>query len=68
LKLKDSVDVKKSVVHNSVIFSNSIFNIGTKNDSFLKENLDWVKKSSHWAKFSTTATLGVINKGDYSKA
>ena len=32
-------------------------------DTFLRENLNWLKCSTNWAKFSATAGLGVINRG-----
>jgi len=46
--LKEGTDAKKTIAHGTVIFSNSIFNAGTANDQFLKDNLDWVKKATHW--------------------
>lgn len=61
-------DTKKSIAHSAIIVSNSIFNAGTTNDEFIKDNFDWVKKATHWAKFTATASLGVIHKGNTSKA
>lgn len=37
---------------------------GTASDVFLRENLDWLGRASNWGKFSVTASLGVINKGN----
>lgn len=43
-------------------------NAGTNNDTFLKNNVEWVGKSSNWAKFSITSTLGMIHKGHKENA
>lgn len=51
-----------------MVYSNSIFNAGTHNGSFLQENFAWVDKADNWARFSAVASLGVINKGNYSEA
>jgi hypothetical protein len=37
-------------------------NAGTTNHEFLKTNLEWLSKATNWAKFSATASLGVIHK------
>lgn len=67
-KIKSSVDSKASVTHGSVIFANSFMCAGTADDSFLRENLTWVAKATTWGKFSAVACLGVIHKGNISKA
>lgn len=43
-------------------------NAGTTGDTFLRNNTEWVAKASHWSRFSATASLGVIHKGNYNKA
>ena len=30
---------------------------------FFRDNLDWLARATNWAKFTATATLGVIHKG-----
>lgn len=40
---------------------------GTTSDVFLRDNLEWLAKASNWAKFSTTAALGVIHKGFFEE-
>ena len=30
--------------------------------SFFRSNLDWLSRATNWAKFSATASLGVIHK------
>ena len=34
---------------------------GTTSDVFLRENLDWLRRASNWAKFTATASLGLIH-------
>lgn len=38
-------------------------NAGTTTDTFLRENLDWLGRASNWAKFTATASIGVVHKG-----
>jgi hypothetical protein len=38
-------------------------NAGTTTDTFLRENLEWLGRASNWAKFTATASLGVVHKG-----
>lgn len=32
-------------------------------DTFLRENLDWMGRASNWAKFTATASIGVVHRG-----
>ena len=34
---------------------------GTTSDTLLRENLEWLKKASNWAKFTATASLGLVH-------
>ena len=38
---------------------------GTTSDVFLRENLEWLGYASNWSKFTATAALGVIHKGNF---
>jgi 26S proteasome regulatory subunit N2 len=42
-------------------------NQGTTNDKFFRDNLDWLGKAVNWSKFSATAALGVIHRGNLSQ-
>lgn len=64
---KASVDSRHSMLHSATIFANAIMHAGTTVDNFLRLNLDWLGKATNWAKFSATATLGVIHKGHLSQ-
>jgi 26S proteasome regulatory subunit N2 len=61
---KEALDARSSIYHNAMTFANAFMNAGTTSDKFLRENLDWLAKASNWGKFTATAALGVINKGN----
>lgn len=42
-------------------------NAGTTSDDFLRQNLEWLSRATNWSKFSATAALGVIHKGQLSR-
>jgi len=45
-----------------------MMNAATTNDSFLRDNLDWVAKAVNWGWFSATSSIGVIHMGNKAKA
>jgi len=59
---------RSSLLHNSAVMTHAYLYAGTTNDSFLRDYLDWMKKASNWAKFSATASLGVIHSGHITEA
>ncbi|ETV82919.1 hypothetical protein H257_04690 [Aphanomyces astaci] len=61
--IKTAVENRNSVLHNSAVCAHALMNCGTTVDAFLRDNLDWLGKASNWAKFSATASIGVIHKG-----
>ncbi|KAI8467935.1 MAG: 26S proteasome regulatory subunit [Monoraphidium minutum] len=61
--LKGSVDARVSVLHSATILANALVHAGTSVDTFLRENLEWLSRATNWAKFSATAGLGVIHRG-----
>ena len=61
---KDLLDAHYSAYHSAMSLSNAFMNAGTTSDQFLRENLDWLAKASNWSKFTATAALGVLNKGN----
>src|SRR5690606_920598 len=63
-KLRDSLEPRSSIFHSAVTFSAAFTNSGTTNDSFYKENLEWLSKAVNWSKFCATAALGAIHKGN----
>ena len=39
---------RNSVLHNCAVTAHGYLNAGTTDDSFLRDNLDWMKKASNW--------------------
>jgi len=64
LILKNTKDViRNSICHTATVIANAFMHSGTTSDTFLRNNLDWLSRATNWAKFSATASLGVIHKG-----
>eukprot|EP00742_Colponemidia_sp_Colp-10_P001792 GILJ01001916.1.p1 GENE.GILJ01001916.1~~GILJ01001916.1.p1 ORF type:complete len:980 (-),score=200.10 GILJ01001916.1:129-3032(-) len=61
--VKNALDSRNSVTHSATVFTHALMHAGTTVDTFLRENLDWLARATNWAKFSATASLGVIHKG-----
>eukprot|EP01082_Thalassiosira_pseudonana_P005760 g5664.t1 g5664 contig2:1007454-1009840(-) len=59
---------RNSMLHNCAVTAHGYLNVGTTCDGFLRDNLDWMKKASNWAKFSATASMGVIHAGHTTEA
>lgn len=55
----------RSVCHSATVFANSLMHCGTTVDTFLRENLEWLKKATNWAKFSATAGQHLLNGFPY---
>lgn len=66
-KTKNLLEGRTSIFHNAVTFANAFMHAGTTDDSFIRINLEWLGKATNWSKFSATAALGVIHKGNLSK-
>jgi len=64
LILKNTKDiVRNSICHTATVISNAFMHCGTTSDTFLRNNLEWLARATNWAKFTATASLGVIHKG-----
>lgn len=57
------VPPRNSITHLGIVLANAIMHAGTSVDTFVRDNFDFLKRSSNWSKFSTTAAIGVIYKG-----
>jgi len=62
---RESLEDRYSIYHSAITFTNAFAHCGTTSDKFLRENLDWLGRASNWAKFSTTAALGLIHRGSW---
>nr|CAG4715876.1 unnamed protein product [Naegleria fowleri] len=54
---------RNSILHSGTVTANAFMHAGTTVDKFLRDNLEWLGKANNWAKFSATASLGVIQRG-----
>ncbi|GAA5825993.1 hypothetical protein JCM11251_000081 [Rhodosporidiobolus azoricus] len=63
----DALEARNSIYHSAVSFMNAFAHAGTTSDQFLRDNLEWLGKASNWSKFTTTAALGVIHKGNLAQ-
>ncbi|CAM9245735.1 unnamed protein product [Chrysoparadoxa australica] len=61
--IKRATENRNSVLHNSTVVAHCYMNAGTTVDAFLRDNLDWMGRASNWAKFTATASIGVVHKG-----
>ncbi|XP_014666244.1 PREDICTED: 26S proteasome non-ATPase regulatory subunit 1-like [Priapulus caudatus] len=69
LILKNTKDVvRNSVCHTATVIANAFTHCGTTSDAFLRDNLEWLARATNWAKFTATASLGVIHKGHEKEA
>jgi len=66
--IKNSFEARNSILHTATILANALMHCGTTRDTFLRNNLEWLGRAVNWAKFSTTAGLGVIHKGHFKEA
>jgi 26S proteasome regulatory subunit N2 len=66
-KIRDSLESRNSIFHSALTFANAYMHAGTTNDSFIRDNLEWLGRATNWAKFSATAALGVIHRGHLSQ-
>ncbi|KAL6346872.1 hypothetical protein AAG906_002989 [Vitis piasezkii] len=52
-----------SVCHSAPFYGNKIMHAGTTVETFVMENLERLGRATNWPMLSTTARLGVINRG-----
>ena len=64
---KKALDGRNSLYHSAVTFANAFMHSGTTDDSFFRDNIEWLGKANHWSKFSATSAFGVIHKGNLSQ-
>ena len=54
--------VRQLVCHTATILTNAFMHCGTTMDVFLRDNLEWLARATNWAKFTATASLGIIHR------
>lgn len=65
---KKVIPPKVAVLQTATIMSSGFMYAGTTIDGFLRDNLQWLAKVTNWAKFTATATVGVVHKGHVEEA
>ncbi|CAO3613493.1 unnamed protein product [Cunninghamella blakesleeana] len=65
---KNALESRHSIYHSALTFANAFMHAGTTSDEFLRQNLDWLSRATNWTKFSATAALGVIHKGQLAQS
>lgn len=62
-RTRDALLATNSMHHTALSTANALMHAGTTCDAFLRKNLDWLAQANNWSKFSATASLGVIHRG-----
>ncbi|KAJ1475052.1 armadillo-type protein, partial [Baffinella frigidus] len=52
--IKASIEARNALTHTRTLW---------QVDTFVTENMDWLKRATNWAKFSATACVGMMHKG-----
>ncbi|KAI9302563.1 armadillo-type protein, partial [Cunninghamella echinulata] len=65
---KNALESRHSIYHSALTFANAFMHAGTTSDEFLRQNLEWLSRATNWTKFSATAALGVIHKGQLAQS
>lgn len=66
--IKDKLEARNSVTHNATVMAHSIMHVGTTVDVFLRDNLEWLARATNWAKFTATASIGMIHRGHHKES
>lgn len=66
--IKDKLEQRNSITHGATVIAHAFMHAGTTVDTFLRENLDWLSRAQNWAKFTATASIGVIHKGHHKES
>jgi len=67
-QIKDAIGARQSVLHNATVVAHAYMNCGTTQHTFLRDNEEWLRKATHWARFTAIAGLGVVHKGHLSES
>ncbi|KIW72108.1 hypothetical protein PV04_00328 [Phialophora macrospora] len=67
-KVKDSLEARYSIFHTAVTLCAGLMHAKTANDTFFRNNLEWLGKATNWSKFTATAVFGVIHQGNITQA
>eukprot|EP00457_Paulinella_chromatophora_P001033 gb/GEZN01001035.1/.p1 GENE.gb/GEZN01001035.1/~~gb/GEZN01001035.1/.p1 ORF type:complete len:1045 (-),score=225.72 gb/GEZN01001035.1/:204-3338(-) len=66
--IKEKLSPRNSITHNACVIAHGFTQVGTTVDVFLRNNLQWLGKATNWAKFTATASIGVIHRGHHDES
>jgi 26S proteasome regulatory subunit N2 len=68
--IKTAVDGRNnnSILHNATVVAHGYMSAGTTVDTFLRSNLEWMRRAQNWAKFTAIASIGVVHKGNVANS
>ena len=66
--MKNWLEMRGSVHQVMMIFANAIIRFGTFNMQFLKDNVELLRRQTHWGRFNAVATSGLIFRGHHQHA
>eukprot|EP01006_Ploeotia_vitrea_P011298 TRINITY_DN30060_c0_g1_i1.p1 TRINITY_DN30060_c0_g1~~TRINITY_DN30060_c0_g1_i1.p1 ORF type:complete len:816 (-),score=119.78 TRINITY_DN30060_c0_g1_i1:1325-3772(-) len=66
--IKTAIESRNSITHNALVIANAFTYAGTTKDVFLRDNIEWLGKATNWAKFTATASLGLLHRGHTNKS
>ncbi|KAL8270614.1 hypothetical protein Esti_005435 [Eimeria stiedai] len=61
---KNSLDARLSLLHHGLLLAHALQQSGTGCDVFLRRNLEWMGRAANWSKYSATASIGAIHRGN----
>jgi 26S proteasome regulatory subunit N2 len=61
--IKTATENRSMVLHNATVAAHAYMNAGTTQDTFLRENLTWLRKATNWSKFTAVSSIGVVHRG-----
>ncbi|KAJ1605308.1 RPN2/26s proteasome regulatory subunit [Cryptosporidium canis] len=66
--IKNNCDQRSAISHTAIVMAHGLMQAGTTCDVFLRNNLEWLGKATHWSRFSTASSLGVVHSGHIKEA
>ncbi|GKD68563.1 26S proteasome non-ATPase regulatory subunit 1 homolog A-like protein [Tanacetum coccineum] len=64
--IKQLLEMRDSVCHSATIYANALMHAGTTVDTFLRENLDWLSKTTNWSQHHEPLATRKIVDGSLS--
>ncbi|KAL8437901.1 hypothetical protein ACSSS7_000624 [Eimeria intestinalis] len=61
---QNSLDARLSLLHHGLLLAHALQQSGTGCDTFLRRNLEWMGRAANWSKYSATASIGAIHRGN----